>query len=45
MNAAILGMGLLTENGPPDWHPAGSEIKEACKQAAEYCKVISFPCF
>ncbi|GIY73263.1 l-galactose dehydrogenase [Caerostris extrusa] len=38
VNAAILGMGLLTENGPPDWHPVGSEIKEICKKAADYCK-------
>ncbi|GFQ71750.1 l-galactose dehydrogenase [Trichonephila clavata] len=38
INAAILGMGLLTHNGPPDWHPVGPEIKEACRLAAEYCK-------
>ncbi|XP_035230571.1 L-galactose dehydrogenase-like isoform X1 [Stegodyphus dumicola] len=31
-------MGLLTNNGPPDWHPAGSELKAACEQAAKYCK-------
>ncbi|GFS44850.1 l-galactose dehydrogenase [Nephila pilipes] len=38
INAAVLGMGLLTHNGPQDWHPVGPEIKEACKQAAQYCK-------
>lgn len=39
INAAALGMGLLTNNGPPDRHPAVPEIKETCKQAAEYCKI------
>ncbi|CAL1275992.1 unnamed protein product [Larinioides sclopetarius] len=38
VNAAALGMGLLTEGGPPDWHPARSDMKEACKKAADYCK-------
>ncbi|KAG8185619.1 hypothetical protein JTE90_026083 [Oedothorax gibbosus] len=38
INAAVLGMGLLTNNGPPAWHPAGSEVKEICKQAAKYCQ-------
>lgn len=38
INAAILGMGLLTHNGPPDWHPTGPEIKKACMLAAQYCK-------
>ncbi|XP_035227786.1 L-galactose dehydrogenase-like isoform X1 [Stegodyphus dumicola] len=42
VNAAVLGMGLLTNNGPPDWHPAGSELKAACEQAAKYCKVCFF---
>lgn len=31
-------MGLLTNAGPPIWHPAGREIKEVCHQAAELCK-------
>lgn len=36
--ASPLAMGLLTENGPPEWHPASPEIKAACKAAADYCK-------
>ncbi len=32
-------MGLLSNRGPPPWHPATQEIKNACKQAAEYCQV------
>ncbi|XP_071447525.1 uncharacterized protein [Hetaerina americana] len=39
VNAALTGMGLLTNGGPPDWHPVGDEIREACRKAAEYCKV------
>lgn len=36
--ASPLSMGLLTENGPPEWHPAPSEIKSACAAAAAHCK-------
>lgn len=32
-------MGLLTNAGPPDWHPSGLEIKTACKAAADLCKL------
>ncbi|XP_057515327.1 L-galactose dehydrogenase [Amaranthus tricolor] len=38
INASPLSMGLHTENGPPEWHPASPEIKAACKAAADYCK-------
>ena len=27
INAAPLAMGLLTESGPPEWHPASPELK------------------
>ncbi|XP_046396572.1 L-galactose dehydrogenase-like [Ischnura elegans] len=39
VNAALTGMGILTNAGPPDWHPAGDEIKEVCRKAAEHCKM------
>lgn len=35
--AAPLSMGLLTRKGPPGWHPAPSELKEACELAAVIC--------
>lgn len=38
VNAAPLGMGLLTRGGPPDWHPAGAELRAACRQAQELCE-------
>jgi len=37
--AAPLGMGLLTKQGPPQsWHPASSELRGACRQAASICR-------
>lgn len=38
ISASPLSMGLLTENGPPEWHPASPEIKAACRGAVAYCK-------
>ncbi len=38
INASPLGMGLLTERGIPEWHPAASDIIDACQEAAQYCK-------
>ncbi|NP_001281014.1 L-galactose dehydrogenase [Malus domestica] len=38
ISASPLAMGLLTENGPPEWHPASAELKSACRAAAVYCK-------
>lgn len=38
MNASPLAMGLLTNQGPPDWHPASDALKTACQEAAKYCR-------
>ncbi len=35
INASPLSMGLLSQKGPPSWHPATEEIKAACRRAAE----------
>jgi L-galactose dehydrogenase len=37
MNASPLSLGLLTNQGPQAWHPAGAEVRSACKRAAELC--------
>jgi aryl-alcohol dehydrogenase-like predicted oxidoreductase len=37
-NASPLSLGLLTNQGPPPWHPAPTEIKDACRRAAEHCR-------
>ena len=36
--ATPLGMGLLTERGVADWHPAGQLDKEVVQKAIECCK-------
>jgi L-galactose dehydrogenase len=36
--AAPLSMGLLTHNGPPEWHPASKELASSCHKAATICK-------
>ena len=38
LNGSPLAMGLLTNSGPPDWHPADDQIKAACREAANYCR-------
>ena len=38
LNASPLSMGLLTNQGPQPWHPAGEEIKAACREAVDYCR-------
>lgn len=37
INAAPLSMGLLSERGTPDWHPAPETLKKVCVDAAAYC--------
>jgi L-galactose dehydrogenase len=38
LNASPLAMGLLTNPGPPPWHPASDEVKRTCAEAANYCQ-------
>ncbi|MDP8243851.1 MAG: aldo/keto reductase [Candidatus Hinthialibacter antarcticus] len=38
ISASPLSMGLLTDVGPPDWHPAPQEICETCAKAAAFCR-------
>jgi L-galactose dehydrogenase len=38
INASPLSMGLLTNDGPPPWHPADVEIKACARTAAELCR-------
>ncbi len=37
LNAAPLGMGLLSTRPLPGWHPAPAEVKRHCRLAAEHC--------
>ncbi|MDR1562960.1 MAG: aldo/keto reductase [Dysgonamonadaceae bacterium] len=38
INASPFSMGLLTERGAPEWHPAPKPLQDACKRAAAFCK-------
>ena len=43
INASPFSMGLLSMRGAPDWHPATSELREACAKAARYCDEQGYP--
>lgn len=38
ISASSLSMGLLTQRGAPDWHPAPAAVKDACARAAAHCE-------
>ncbi|KAG8312202.1 hypothetical protein J6590_028435 [Homalodisca vitripennis] len=38
INAGVTGLGLLTNEGPPHWHPASAELKDLCRNASLYCQ-------
>ena len=43
INASPLSMGLLSQRGAPDWHPAPQSLKDACAKAAAYCQEKGYP--
>lgn len=43
INASPFSMGLLSERGTPDWHPAPDSLKSACARAAAYCEERQYP--
>ena len=43
INASPLSMGLLSQRGAPDWHPAPVALREACQRAAAYCQEQGYP--
>ncbi|XP_063225729.1 uncharacterized protein LOC134532795 isoform X2 [Bacillus rossius redtenbacheri] len=38
VHASATAMGLLTNAGPPAWHPAPDSMKSVCALASAYCK-------
>jgi L-galactose dehydrogenase len=38
INASPLALGLLTQQGPPPWHPAPPQVQATCRAAAEHCR-------
>lgn len=43
INASPLSMGLLSQRGVPDWHPAPRPLVEACAKAAQRCTEKNYP--
>ena len=43
INASPLSMGLLSQRGTPDWHPAPKDLKDACAKAAAFCQQQGYP--
>ena len=43
VNASPLSMGLLSQRGVPDWHPAPKPLVEACAKAAKHCADKGYP--
>lgn len=39
INSAPLSMGLLTDIGPPNWHRAPENVRNAARMASNYCQV------
>lgn len=37
-NSAPIAMRLLSNEGPPDWHPASDIIRKKCAEAARFCR-------
>jgi len=38
ISASPLSMGLLSDQGPPTWHPAPADIRAACAKAVKHCQ-------
>ena len=38
INASPFSMGLLTERGAPEWHPAPAPLQDLCRKAVDYCR-------
>ena len=43
INASPFGMGLLSQRGVPNWHPAPKALVEACQKAVQHCQVRHYP--
>ncbi|MDR2848844.1 MAG: aldo/keto reductase [Bacteroidales bacterium] len=38
INASPFSMGLLTERGAPEWHPASAPLQKICQKAIKHCQ-------
>ncbi|MBR2153422.1 MAG: aldo/keto reductase [Bacteroidaceae bacterium] len=43
INASPLSMGLLSQRGVPQWHPAPKPLVEVCSKAVQHCAEKNYP--
>lgn len=43
INASPLSMGLLSQRGVPEWHPAPEALVKACQKAVQHCMSKNYP--
>lgn len=43
INASPLSMGLLSQRGVPEWHPAPKSLVDVCSKAAQFCMEKDYP--
>lgn len=43
INGSVTHMGILTDQGPPPWHPAPTAVKQIGQTVAAYCRRQSTP--
>ncbi len=43
INASPLSMGLLSQRGVPEWHPAPKALVDACQRAVKHCQAKGTP--
>ena len=43
INASPLSMGLLSQRGVPEWHPAPEVLVKACQKAVQHCMSKNYP--
>jgi L-galactose dehydrogenase len=43
INGSVTHMGILTDQGPPPWHPASAPVKQVGRKVAAYCRQQGTP--
>jgi L-galactose dehydrogenase len=43
INGSVTHMGILTDQGPPPWHPAPTAVKEIGREVAAFCRQQGTP--
>jgi L-galactose dehydrogenase len=43
INGSVTHMGILTDQGPPPWHPAPAPVKQIGQEVAAFCRRQGIP--